>query len=326
MYLISEDTLRVNEFKRRGTVRNISPTDFVLEDFDYTIQGWIVYVMRVNGEYMKGGIGKGMQRCRDEFNCLRPWKKCCPAGPPYGGDPWHLHALPAVRTKGVVVELFAKPYKTEPEQTDDERELNDFYRGLWTKEGKDTWKQPKRHRTTVSTLRLGERQAALAYDPPWTGPVSPEKTRVTESVCLSATSIGTISGLAADPDWVEPVQGVPLATLHFVKLYAGEQTCYTPSGVLGSPALKANFPQGSLPRNPAHVTQSNPMGFPPVVRLFTSPLPGGTYMPYKCVASNGGRHSYTTPAGQFHVDTGLLPIVASGIYCDVVLQAHYGHR
>lgn len=162
MYLISDESLQANKFTRSGTVRNISPTDFVLEHFDYTIQGWIVYIMRVNGEFMKGGIGKGMQRCRDEFNCLRPWKKCCPAGPPYGGDPWHLHALPAVRTKDVVVELFAKSYATEQEQREDESELNDFYRGLWTKEGKLTWKPKSRRRLTVSTIRLGERQAAAS--------------------------------------------------------------------------------------------------------------------------------------------------------------------
>ncbi len=164
MYLISDDTLDINDFKRSGTVTNISPTDFV-QEFDDNVRGFVVYIMRVKGEFMKGGKAHGKtpgalyaKRVADEFNCLRPWKKCCPAGPPYSGDPWHLHALPAVRTTGVVVELFAKTHDTEEKMLENETELNDFYRGLWTRQGKPTWKQPKRHRTTVSTLRL-ERQA-----------------------------------------------------------------------------------------------------------------------------------------------------------------------
>ena len=169
MYLISDETLRMNEFQRRGTVTHISPTNFA-QHFD-PVLGFVVYIMRVNGEFMKGGKARGTSagsrykaRVTSEFNCLKTPGRCplMGTGTWAGGDPWHRHAVPALRTQGTVVELFAKSYATAKEMEEDETELNNFYRGLWTKEGKPTWRPDNRPRLTVSTLRLGEIQASAS--------------------------------------------------------------------------------------------------------------------------------------------------------------------
>jgi hypothetical protein len=58
----------------------------------------------------------------------------------------------------MVVELWTKTYEDPQERHEDEIDLNDFYRGLWTREGKPQWKPRPRKRQTISTLCL-ERQA-----------------------------------------------------------------------------------------------------------------------------------------------------------------------
>lgn len=171
MYLISDETLHANQFTPSGTVRHISPTQFDMEF--KTVSGFVVYIMRVKDEFMKGGKAQGTTngsrykaRVSSEFTCLQVGGRCTvmAAGTWAAGDPWHRHAVPALRTPGTVVELFTKTYATQAEMEEDERELNDFYRGLWTKEGKPTWRPSNRPRLTDSTLRLGERQAPLRVD------------------------------------------------------------------------------------------------------------------------------------------------------------------
>ncbi len=167
---ISDEILSANHFERSGTVRNISPTDFVLEDFS-AVPGFVVYIYRVKGEFMKCGhaAGRYPQRVKESFRCLRD-----PSSLPIGvrgckvmkagtwataADDFHRYGVPALRTPRTVVEVFAASYATEGEMLAVEDELNNYYRGLWTQEGQPGW--TPHPRPTVSTLRLGERQAAV---------------------------------------------------------------------------------------------------------------------------------------------------------------------
>ena len=105
MYRISDETLHVNSFTRNGTVRAISSHQFVVDAEE--VHGLVVYVMRVNGEYMKGGhTGKKassfVARMNSEFGCLRP---VIAAGPPYKGDPWKQFVPLTLIVTGAIVEL-----------------------------------------------------------------------------------------------------------------------------------------------------------------------------------------------------------------------------
>lgn len=158
MYRISDETLRVNGFSPAGTVHAVSPHHFLVDPQE--VRGFVIYIMRVAGEYMKGGhTGKKassfVARMNSEFGCLRP---VIAGGPPYTGDPWKRFVPLTLLVAGSTVELWAKPYADLQTMLDDETELNDLYRGLWTKEGQPGWTAKKRHRATVSTLRL-ERQS-----------------------------------------------------------------------------------------------------------------------------------------------------------------------
>jgi len=151
MYRISDETLRVNAFARGGAVRAISPHYFLVEPQE--VPGLAVYIMRVNGEYMKGGhTGKKASsfaaRMKSEFGCLRP---VIAAGPPYHGtgDPWQRLVPLMLVVPGAIVELWVKSYTDLQTMRDDEEELNDFYRGLWTREGQPGWKPKARRRVTV---------------------------------------------------------------------------------------------------------------------------------------------------------------------------------
>ncbi len=169
MYLISDETLHANKFTRSGTVAHISPTQFDAALTD--VPGFVVYLMRVHGEVVKCGKAKGTTRgstykvrVSSEFNCIRAvgsctvmaagtWATAC--------DNWHRHGVPAMRTPGTVVEVYTRVCATEAAMLEDETELNDFYRGRWQGQRVPSGRTPTRHRTTVSTLRLGGRQAAV---------------------------------------------------------------------------------------------------------------------------------------------------------------------
>lgn len=156
MYRISDETLRLNIFVRSGSVRVKSPTYFTIEPDE--VPGLVNYIMRVNGEVMKCGEANDFSTRMDgEFSCLRP---AIAQGEPYvgNGDPWQRNAPHTLAVTGTVVELWTKTYQDARERHEDETDLNDFYRGLWTREGKPEWKPKRRKRQTISTLRL-ERQA-----------------------------------------------------------------------------------------------------------------------------------------------------------------------
>ena len=73
-----------------------------------------------------------VERMDGEFGCLRP---VIAAGPPYIGDPWKRFVPFTLLKPGAIVELWAKSYTDPQEMGEDETQLNDFYRGLWTREG-----------------------------------------------------------------------------------------------------------------------------------------------------------------------------------------------
>ena len=153
MYRINDQTLLTNGFVRRGVVEIVAPHRFVVTPVE--VHGLVIYIMRVGSEYMKGGhTGKKsssfVARMKSEFGCLVP---VIAAGPPYLGDPWKRFVPLTLAVPGVI-EFWVRPY-TDPEQMlEDEQELNDFYRGLWTREGQPRWTAKKRQRKTLSTLRL----------------------------------------------------------------------------------------------------------------------------------------------------------------------------
>ena len=154
MYRISDETLVFNAFIPAGMVRAISPSQFEIDAHE--VPGLVIYIMRVKGEYMKGGQASSfVERMDGEFGCLRP---VIAAGPPYIGDPWKRYVPFTLLETGAIVELWAKSYTDPQEMGEDETQLNDFYRGRWTREGQAKWRPKTRHRTTVSTLRL-ERHA-----------------------------------------------------------------------------------------------------------------------------------------------------------------------
>ena len=100
------------------------------------VEGHSVYIMVVNGEFKKAGhTGKGgsgfRARMRGSFNCLRP---VIAAGPPYAGDPFKRHASVSM-VEGEEVELWVKAQPTLGAMMAEEQELNERYRGQWTKEG-----------------------------------------------------------------------------------------------------------------------------------------------------------------------------------------------
>ena len=145
----------MNGFGRSGTVRVKSPTYFIVDPDE--VPGLVNYIMRVNGEVMKCGETDDFStRMKSEFDCLRP---VIAKGEPYvgNGDPFQRNAPHTLVVTGTVVELWTKTYKDALERHEDETDLNDFYRGLWTREGKPEWKPKTRRRRTISTLRL-ERQ------------------------------------------------------------------------------------------------------------------------------------------------------------------------
>ncbi len=171
MYPISDETLAANQFELSGTVTHRSPIQFDMTFDARRRPSFVVYIMRVNGEVVKCGKAAGTYpaRVKQEFQCLRD-----PSQVPRGqkgctvmkagtwataADDFHRYGVPALRTPGTVVEVFAASYATKEEMLAVEDELNNYYRGLWTQEGQPGW--TPHPRPTVSTLRLGERQAAV---------------------------------------------------------------------------------------------------------------------------------------------------------------------
>ena len=156
MYRISDETLRLNIFVHSGTVRVKSPTYFIVDPDE--VPGRVNYIMRIDGEVMKcGETDHFSTRMNSTFDCLRA---VIAKGEPYvgNGDPGQRNAPHALVVTGTVVELWTKTYKDALERHEDETDLNDFYRGLWTREGKPQWKPKPRKRQTILTLRL-EREA-----------------------------------------------------------------------------------------------------------------------------------------------------------------------
>jgi hypothetical protein len=152
MYRISDETLHSNGFIRNGTVRVESATHFSVNTTE--VSGLVNYIMRVDAEVMKCGKTDGFaNRMAGAFNCLRP---VIAQGEPYVGnsDPWQRNAPHTLVSRGTVVELWTKSYDNAQERHEDEVDLNDFYRGLWTRHGKPQWKPKIRKRQTISTLRL----------------------------------------------------------------------------------------------------------------------------------------------------------------------------
>ena len=133
---ISDEELHAKGFTRGGTVVYIDAPRLFRVDIDTDVQGYAVYIMRVNGEYMKGGqTGNGRMRFKhrmsNSFNCLR---KVIAGGEPYVGDPWKRYAPFTILAKQEV-ELWVKRHATKDGMAADEDALNRFYKGKWTKEG-----------------------------------------------------------------------------------------------------------------------------------------------------------------------------------------------
>lgn len=147
---ITNDELKARGFVHGGTVhpdrtplRCVNPGSkrerweglFVVENW-WNVDGFAVYLMVVNGEVKKAGqTGKGNSnfktRMESSFNCLRP---VIAAGPPYQGDPFKRYASVAM-VEGRKVELWVKKESTLESMVAEEAELNEHYRGEWTKEG-----------------------------------------------------------------------------------------------------------------------------------------------------------------------------------------------
>ena len=140
---ISIEELQAAGFRRAGTVFP-DATKVVRVQVDWPVTGFVVYIMVVNHEFEKAGTTgrKGSVfegRMHSTFSALRQViSGARPDRPPALWrsrklDPFKQHA-PAAIAAGHEIELWAQEFTIDTFEAK-ETELNDRYRGEWTKEG-----------------------------------------------------------------------------------------------------------------------------------------------------------------------------------------------
>ena len=133
---IHSNELLADGFFRAGTVFP-DATSILRVEIDRDVHGFVVYVMVVDGQVMKAGKTETPLRTRMQgtFNALK--NKMGPRAdhPRYQERTFKEHAQVTIR-EGKQVELWARDLGTFDLMIAKEKELNDKYQGLWTKEGK----------------------------------------------------------------------------------------------------------------------------------------------------------------------------------------------
>jgi hypothetical protein len=131
---ISSEELLADGFWRGGTVYPDAARTLRVE-IDRDVQGFVVYVMVVNGEFMKAGITTTpfSTRMKSTFNSLKNKMGERADHPRYQEKTFKEHA-PATIRAGHEIELWAQAFPSFESMMEKENELNRKYQGLWTKE------------------------------------------------------------------------------------------------------------------------------------------------------------------------------------------------
>ena len=133
---ISAEELHADGFWRAGTVYPDQATTLRV-DITRDAHGFVVYIMVVNSEFMKAGKTETPLRTRmnSTFNSLKNKMGKRADHPRYQEKTFKEHAQAAIRAQQEI-ELWAKEFSSYETMMAKEKELNDKYQGLWTKEGK----------------------------------------------------------------------------------------------------------------------------------------------------------------------------------------------
>jgi hypothetical protein len=133
---ITREELDVKGFRRMGTVY-ADPATVLRVQIDRDVQGFVVYIMVVEGEVMKAGKTetKFSTRMHGSFNSLKNKMGKHADHPRYQEKTFKEHAQATIREQKEV-ELWAKALPSFESMMAEESELNNSYKGLWTKEGK----------------------------------------------------------------------------------------------------------------------------------------------------------------------------------------------
>jgi hypothetical protein len=152
--MVSSEELKAMGFDRAGTVFP-DPASILRVQIDRDAQGFLVYLMVVSGEVMKAGKTEGRLsvRMRSTFNALKNKMGNRADHPRYQERTFKEHAQAPIRA-GREIELWVRQYADAPTMLAAERELNNKYQGLWTKEG--------RHRHTLTPLAGSWRLTSVA--------------------------------------------------------------------------------------------------------------------------------------------------------------------
>ena len=134
--VITSEELEAAGFRRGGTVFP-DAANILRVAIDRDFSGFVVYMMVVNGEVMKAGKTETGFRTRmvSSFNSLKNKMGDKADHPRYQEQTFKENAQATIRA-GQQVELWARTFDSRELMLVKEQELNDKYRGLWTKEGK----------------------------------------------------------------------------------------------------------------------------------------------------------------------------------------------
>lgn len=132
---ITGEELYTDGFWRGGTVYPDVATTLRVQ-IDRDVHGFVVYIMVVNHEFMKAGKTETpfSTRMRSTFNSLKNKMGDRAAHPRYQEKTFKEHAQAAIRANQEI-ELWAQNFPSFELMMAKEKELNDKYQGLWTKEG-----------------------------------------------------------------------------------------------------------------------------------------------------------------------------------------------
>jgi hypothetical protein len=132
---ITTAQLQADGFWRAGTVYPDETTTLRVQ-IDRDVHGFVVYIMVVNQEFMKAGKTETplSKRMHSTFNSLKNKMGDRADHPRYQEKTFKEHAQVAIREKQEI-ELWAQEFPSFESMMAKEKELNDEYQGLWTKEG-----------------------------------------------------------------------------------------------------------------------------------------------------------------------------------------------
>jgi hypothetical protein len=151
---ISREDLDAREFRRAGTVYPDASSILRVEmENGWDVPGWVTYIMVVDGEFKKAGkTGDGESTLKGRMSSTFQALRQVIAGPPANRPParWRSRPLDPFKQNGPAailaqqqIELWAKRQPTRERTISEETELNEHYRGEWTKEG---WTKDGRRR------------------------------------------------------------------------------------------------------------------------------------------------------------------------------------